>query len=627
LRHRPFVGGNKAYPFQVAVSAPGDEVQTHAGEVNDRGIIPIWVIPLVIVLCALLACLGVFIYNWLRSEAPPAATDDSWVRVQEAGVLRVATSADYPPFSYYNQDHVIDGFDPALIRDIGTVLGIQVQISDYAFEGLGATLNVGQADAAIAAISVTPERETQFDFSNIYYVSQDGILARADSGINSVVNLGDIAGKRVGVQQFTVYENWAQDILVGGGIISQDQLFAFAKPEHAIDDLRHGRIDLVIMDLQPAIALSDPELKLVGQGLNPQRLAIALPKGANALRAKVNEALLDLQNQGRVTQLVQHYLGLKPEDIIPPPTPEPTPEITVTPIPTATQNPTPEGCTDAMEFVEDLNFDDEDLTNFPLVDPGQAFQKGWRIRNSGTCTWNSTYFIQYIRGGQMGGQPTAIRGAVEPGQTYDMYVDLVAPDAAGEHVGYWQMHNTENRPFGQTVWVAVEVRNTNPEIPTATVTPETTPTPTEGPSPEPTITETPPAPTATEEPGADLRDKTWILEGYLANLDDAGLTDPLANVDVELTFQEEGNLSGNGGCNNFTGRYVTDGTAIAIREILATKLSCADPAGIMEQENTFLQLLDQTEEYRINQDRKLEIIREVIENQQPVKKVILLFGE
>ena len=484
LRKRPFIANNKAYPFQVRVRSSEYEVMTHTGEVNDRGLIPIWVIPLVMVICLVFASLGVFIFNLQQEDDPTAAQDDSWARVQQAGVLKVATSADYPPFSYHNDDFQVDGFDPALIRDIGVLLGIQVVIEDHAFDGLGATLQVGQVDLAIAALSVNPERETYFDFSNIYYVGKDGILAHVNSNLETITHPDQMAGQRIGVQRSSVYQTWAQNVLVAGGLISQDQLFVFSKPEHAIDELKNEHLDLVIMDFQPAIsALSDGELKLAGQGLNQQRFAIAFPKGANALRTKINEALLALQNQGRVDQLAEYYLGLEPGSIIVPPTPEPTSEIASTPLPTATQDPVPPPCVDAMEFVEDLNYPDDDLTNLPLVDPGAAFQKGWRIRNSGTCAWNSAYFIKYIDGSdpaaQMGGGPTAIQGEVQPGATYDLYVDLVAPGTADKYVGYWQMVNGVNQAFGQTIWVAVEVRNMNPEAPTATVAPNITLTPSE----------------------------------------------------------------------------------------------------------------------------------------------------
>jgi len=606
-------------------------------EVKKQSRVSIWTWVLGILLCVVIVA-GAFLFF----NRTPAAEDDSWQKVQTAGVLRVATSADYPPFSYQNQEYEIDGFDPALIRAIGDKLGVQVQITDYAFEGLAAALDVGQADVAIAAISMTPERASVVEFSNVYYVGKDGILARADSGIERVDQIPQFGGKRVGVQKRSVYEAWAQTYLVDLGVIPQDRLFAYAKPEHAVGDLKLGRLDVVIMDLQPAVqTLADPDLKLVGEGLNQQLLAIALPEGANALKAHIDGALLALQNEGRVTQLAQTYLGLRPEDIIPPPTPEPT------------EAP----CVNAMQFVEDLNYDDQDLTDFPVLDPGKAFQKGWRIKNTGNCDWTNTYFIKYVHGSdpasQMGGQPTIIKNVVESGQTYDMFVDLFAPRVAGKYVGYWQMHDANGVPFGQTIWVAIEVRNTSPGEPTPTVTVEAsatpplpptskptatekppTPEPTkEPPTPEPTKepptpepTKEPPTPEPTEEPGSDLLNVTWVLEEYRVEIEDKELTKPIPDIDLSLIFEEDGRVSGFAGCNTFSGRYVTDGVQIIFKDFLLTQLTCDQPAGLLDQERLYLQWLERTEEYRLDEeDEHLEFIIYVVENNQRVEKVMLRF--
>ena len=597
----------------------------------------IWLI--ILIICAACACLlivAIFAINFFPSTPEhPVVQDDSWQRVQDAGVLRVATSVDYPPFAFYNDDYQIDGFDPALIKEIGAKLGVEVEISDFAFSGLASVLHVGQADVAIAALSVSPERETVADFSNVYYVGQDGILARGDSEISSITSPGQMAGMRVGVQEFSIYQSWAQENLVDVGIISQEMLFYYAKPEHIVADLRHGRIDIAILDLQPAtVALATGDLKLVGQGLNQQRFAIALPQGSNTLKAEINQALLALQNNGKITELAGIYLGLKPEDVIHPPTPEPTPE----------------GCVDAMEFVDDLSYEDEDLSNFPDIDPGESFQKGWRIKNTGSCTWTSAYFIKYVHGSdpaaQMQGQPTAIQGEVEPGKAYDLYVSLVAPEVAGRYVGYWQMFNDNNQAFGQTIWVAVEVRGTEPEVPTATVTPELTATPTFEPTveptatvtpippeptatevpPTPTVTEIPPTPTATEKPGSDLLDTTWILAGYLADLEDDELTEPISDVEVNLLFDEGDTFSGNAGCNTYNGRYVTDGTQIIFKGFTFTQLFCEQPEGIMDQEVLYLRLLESVEEYRFNEDEQLEMITYVTnENNEDEERIILVF--
>jgi hypothetical protein len=327
---------------------------------------------------------------------------------------------------------------------------------------------------------------------------------------------------------------------------------------------------------------------------------------------------LDLQNEGKLSQLAQNYLGLRPEDIIPPPT-----------------------CSDAMEFVKDINLDDEDLTKFPEVEQGEAFQKGWQIRNTGTCTWSEGYFIQYVHGNdpaaQMDGRPTAISGTVKPGQTYDMYVNLVGPEQAGKFVGYWQMHDAVGVPFGQTIWVAIQVPGT-PPTPTETQEPEP-PTPTATATeipPEPTGTEPPPEPTATiappepsPEPGSDLLGITWVLEGYRVEIEDEGLTDPIEDVDVLLNFDEDYGISGKAGCNFYTGRYVTNGVEIIFKDFLVTPLFCEQPEGIMDQEALYLKWLERIEEYRIEEDEKenehLELIVYVMENNERTEKVLLVF--
>ena len=379
----------------------------------------------------------------------------------------------------------------------------------------------------------------------------------------------------------------------------------------------------MILDLQPAtLALSNPELMLVGQGLNQQKLAIAVPKGADTLREVINQTLLDLQNEGRVDQLVEQYLGLKPEDIIPPPTAEPTAEPTETP--EATETPTV--CTNEMELVKDLNYDDKDLTEFPVVAPEEAFQKGWRIKNTGTCTWDDTYYLDFVRGNvpeaQMDGQPTAIEGVVEPNQEYDVYVALVAPEVIAQYVGYWQMHNTDEQAFGESVTVAVEVL-ADPNDPTAT--PAGTPVATETPSvpvETPAPTDEPPV----GEPGDDLLDATWVLGGILAKSDDENLSPPIVGTHLELIFTDDGNFTGNAGCNTLSGKYTTDGTALELSNIIALKTTCTEPIGIMEQESNFLSLLEEVEEYKIDLNT-LNFIDYVEENGSEVAKGIMSFSK
>ena len=153
---------------------------------------------------------------------PPAAADKSWDTVQQAGVLRVGTSADYVPYEYYNDKFQLDGFDIALIKAIGEKLGVKVNLNDYAFDGLPGTVALGQADVAIAALSVTPERQAIADFSNVYFAGSDAVLARPEADASKIKDTAALATVRLGVQDKSVYETMAQDQLINTGILPKE---------------------------------------------------------------------------------------------------------------------------------------------------------------------------------------------------------------------------------------------------------------------------------------------------------------------------------------------------------------------------------------------------------------------
>ncbi len=145
------------------------------------------------------------------TKAQPAQpADDSWTRVQQAGQLLVGTSADYAPFESYNAKFQIDGFDIALINEVAKQLGVKAEINDFAFDGLGSAIQIGQVDVAISAISVTPERQAVVDFSNVYYASDDAVLVKSDSTLTAKTP-DLLVNNRLGVQQGSVYEHLCPD--------------------------------------------------------------------------------------------------------------------------------------------------------------------------------------------------------------------------------------------------------------------------------------------------------------------------------------------------------------------------------------------------------------------------------
>jgi hypothetical protein len=133
-----------------------------------------------------------------------------------------------------------------------------------------------------------------------------------------------------------------------------------------------------------------------------------------------------------------------------PPTVTFNPQVTVAPS-TATTIP----CNYVL-FVKDVTVDDG--TKFL---PGESFTKIWRLRNAGSCTWNTSYGITFDSGEAMGAPATVyLPGNVAPGQEVDVAVAMKAPTTAGTYRGNWRMREQGGSKFGLVFYVEIVVQST-----------------------------------------------------------------------------------------------------------------------------------------------------------------------
>jgi len=143
------------------------------------------------------------------AEAPvtpmsPEEASTLWQEIQQEGTMVVGVSSGYPPFSYYSPEGQLDGFDIALMKELGKRLGVEVVFQDMPFDQLLAKVQSGEIDAAIGAIAITPEREQKVAFTAPYYKGGVSLLANADAvipNIQSVEDLAELAGSVVGEVQ------------------------------------------------------------------------------------------------------------------------------------------------------------------------------------------------------------------------------------------------------------------------------------------------------------------------------------------------------------------------------------------------------------------------------------------
>jgi len=123
------------------------------------------------------------------------------------------------------------------------------------------------------------------------------------------------------------------------------------------------------------------------------------------------------------------------------------------------------------------NLVSETIPDGTVMQPGETFWKTWRLRNSGTCTWNSAYKIIYWSGDQMGGLAEyQFPEVTAPGDEVDVTVFLKAPASNGNVTGYWKLQSEWGGQFGvgqydQPFYVQINVNDAdNPDYAVTNVT-------------------------------------------------------------------------------------------------------------------------------------------------------------
>ncbi|WP_175991108.1 transporter substrate-binding domain-containing protein [Bacillus sp. Marseille-Q1617] len=221
--------------------------------------------------------------------------------------LIMGTSADYKPFEYVdtaNSDKFI-GYDIDLANLLADELGYEVEIKDMEFSGLITALKTGQVDFVLSAMTPTPERKKNVDFSDVYYTAKNMIITKKNSGISTEKDLG---GKSVGVQLGSIQQDEAESMSssIDLKVETRDRI-----PE-LVQDLQNGRFDAIIIENTVADGYLNKNKELQGTTMDVNEeeagSAIAFPKESE-LTGEFNTALKKLEESGELDKLAEKWFN------------------------------------------------------------------------------------------------------------------------------------------------------------------------------------------------------------------------------------------------------------------------------------------------------------------------------
>ncbi len=245
---------------------------------------------LVVALLGLLALLAM-------TPAPASAADGD-------RVIRVGTEGTYPPFTYVDpRSQQLTGYDIEVIKAVAKKTGWQLKFVQSPFDAIFPALDADRIDVIANQITINPEREARYLFTEPYTYSHGVIVTAADT--DDIKTLDDLKGKTAAQSESS---NWAQVARDAGAKVRSVEGFA-----QAAELLVQGRVDAIVNDniavLDYLASTGSKDIKIVGDaGGEVSRQALTFRKSDPQLRAQADQALEELSGRRHPAQDLREVL-------------------------------------------------------------------------------------------------------------------------------------------------------------------------------------------------------------------------------------------------------------------------------------------------------------------------------
>ena len=257
--------------------------------------------------CILLAFVMTFAVCACAAKTEPAAAAPAVTTVQ-AGKLVMGTNASFPPYEFISDEDstTIVGIDAEIAGKIAEKLGLELVIEDMEFASIVTAVQTGKIDIGMAGMTVTEERLKNVNFSTSYAKGVQSIIVPEGSPITCVDDLyAEGANYTIGVQESTTGHIYSEDDF------GADHVLAFANGALAVEALKAGKADCVIIDNEPAksYVAANEGLVLLDTSYADEDYAISISKDNQPLLDAINAALEELIADGTVKSIVDKYIG------------------------------------------------------------------------------------------------------------------------------------------------------------------------------------------------------------------------------------------------------------------------------------------------------------------------------
>lgn len=226
----------------------------------------------------------------------------------QADTVKIVSDTAYAPFEFKDSDQTYKGIDVDIINKVAEIKGWDIDMSFPGFDAAVNAVQAGQADAIMAGMTKTSEREKVFTMSDTYY---DTKVVIATTKANNISKYEQLKGKKVGVKTGTAAQRFLEKNKDKYGYT----LKTFDTGDLMYNSLSAGDVDAV-MDDQPVIEYAinqGQNLKISMKGEAVGSFAFGVKKGSKHehLVTEFNEALAQMKEDGSLDEIINKWTSSK----------------------------------------------------------------------------------------------------------------------------------------------------------------------------------------------------------------------------------------------------------------------------------------------------------------------------
>lgn len=216
-------------------------------------------------------------------------------------VYVVATDATYAPMEYMDDKGNIVGIDIEIVDAIAEAAGIEIEYKNYGWEPLFPAVKSGEVDFAVSSITITEDRQKEFDFTDPYFEANQLILVPEDSDITTFEELKD---KKVSAQINTTGHIVVGELL---GATSKNVVATETMP-FAITEMINGNADAAVGDNAVIIDYqkNNPNVKLKvveDSSFEIEKYGLMTKKGNTEMLDILNEGIQKIKDDGKLKEI------------------------------------------------------------------------------------------------------------------------------------------------------------------------------------------------------------------------------------------------------------------------------------------------------------------------------------